>query len=204
MNSANKYKYELLLLILFISFLFLITLSSSDPLVDLIFKLALIGDVVAFFYTLLALWRNKWRSAVAKVAQKAFVKVASAFMRVLEAVGAKRKNRNILSGETQVTFSVERAEKQKRSAGRSRKWKHMESERDKMRYLYRYRASDRIKRGDRIYASDTPSELREREDVTERDEALLSLYVTYRYDDRREPSKREITELKEKYFEEVK
>jgi hypothetical protein len=40
--------------------------------------------------------------------------------------------------------------------------------------------------------------------VTERDEALLSLYVTYRYDDRREPSEREIAQLKEKYFEEVK
>ena len=49
MNGVNKYKYELLLFILFIAFLLLITLSSSDPLVDLIFKLALIADVVAFF-----------------------------------------------------------------------------------------------------------------------------------------------------------
>ena len=40
--------------------------------------------------------------------------------------------------------------------------------------------------------------------VAVRDEALLSLYVTYRYDDRREPSEREIAQLKEKYFEEVK
>ena len=91
MNSVNKYKHELLLLILFIAFLLLITLSSSDPLIDLIFKLALIADVVAFFTTLLALWRNKWRGALAKVAQKAFVRVAGAFMRVLEAVGARKK-----------------------------------------------------------------------------------------------------------------
>ena len=73
-----------------------------------------------------------------------------------------------------------------------------------MRYLYRYRTNDRIKHGDRIYAADTPSELREREDIPERDEALLDLYVTYRYDDRREPSESEITELKEKHFEDIK
>ena len=204
MNGVNKYKHELLLLILFIAFLLLITLSSSDPLIDLIFKLALIADVVAFFATLLALWRNKWRGALAKVAQKAFVRVAGAFMRVLEAVGARKKNRNILSGETQVTFSVERAERQKRASARSKKWKHLESSRDRMRYLYRYSVNDRIKRGERIYAADTPSELRAREEISERDEALLGLYVTYRYDDRREPSEEEIDELKENYFEEVK
>jgi hypothetical protein len=204
MNGAGKYKLELLLLILVIAFLLLITLSSSDPLVDLIFKLALIADVVAFFYTLLALWRSKWRGAVAKVAQKAFVRMARAFMRVLEAVGARKKNRNILSGETQVTFSVERAEKQKKVSGRSKKWKHLESSRDRMRYLYRYSVRDRIKRGERIYAADTPSELRSREETSERDEALLGLYVTYRYDDRHEPSEDEITSLKENYFENVK
>ena len=41
-------------------------------------------------------------------------------------------------------------------------------------------------------------------DAKRRDEALLDLYVTYRYDDRREPSESEITELKEKYFEDIK
>lgn len=202
--NISKYKLELLLLLLFVAFLLLITLSSPNPLIDLIFKLSLIADVVAFFYTLLALWRNKWRGAVVRTAQKAFVRVAKAFMRVLEAVGARRKNRNILSGQTQVSFSIERAERTRKSELRQKKWKQLESSREKMRYLYRYSIKDRIKRGERIYATDTPSELREREDIIERDEAMLALYVTYRYDERREPSESEIMQLKEKYFEDVK
>lgn len=202
--NISKYKLELLLLLLFVAFLLLITLSSPNPLIDLIFKLSLIADVVAFFYTLLALWRNKWRGAVVRTAQKAFVRVAKAFMRVLEAVGARRKNRNILSGQTQVSFSIERAERTRKSELRQKKWKQLESSREKMRYLYRYSIKDRIKRGERIYATDTPSELREREDIIERDEAMLALYVAYRYDERREPSESEIMQLKEKYFEDVK
>lgn len=202
--NISKYKLELLLLLLFVAFLLLITLSSPNPLIDLIFKLSLIADVVAFFYTLLALWRNKWRGAVVRTAQKAFVRVAKAFMRVLEAVGARRKNRNILSGQTQVSFGIERAERIRKSELRQKKWKQLESSREKMRYLYRYSIKDRIKRGERIYATDTPSELREREDIIERDEAMLALYVAYRYDERREPSESEIMQLKEKYFEDVK
>lgn len=202
--NISKYKLELLLLLLFVAFLLLITLSSPNPLIDLIFKLSLVADVVAFFYTLLALWRNKWRGAVVRTAQKAFVRVAKAFMRVLEAVGARRKNRNILSGQTQVSFSIERAERTRKSELRQKKWKQLESSREKMRYLYRYSIKDRIKRGERIYATDTPSELREREDIIERDEAMLALYVAYRYDERREPSESEIMQLKEKYFEDVK
>lgn len=202
--NISKYKLELLLLLLFVAFLLLITLSSPNPLIDLIFKLSLIADVVAFFYTMLALWRNKWRGAVVRTAQKAFVRVAKAFMRVLEAVGARRKNRNILSGQTQVSFSIERAERTRKSELRQKKWKQLESSREKMRYLYRYSIKDRIKRGERIYATDTPSELREREDIIERDEAMLALYVAYRYDERREPSESEIMQLKEKYFEDVK
>lgn len=204
MQGFKKYKYEILELIYIIALLLLITLSSEDPLIDLIFKLALVADVVLIISTLLRLWSTKWKHAVAKVARKVFVKAAEAFMRVLEALNLRSKKKNILMGETRVIFNIERTERQKKDPLSKKKWRQLNSPRDRLRYIYKNTVSDQIKHGERIYSHNTPSELREREINGEGERAMFGLYASYRYDDRREPDEKEISELKSKYFEDLK
>lgn len=204
MQGFKKYKYELLELIYVIALLLLITLSSDDPLLDLIYKLALIADIVLIISTLLRLWSTKWKHALAKVARKVFVRAAEAFMRVLEALNLRSKKKNILTGETRVIFNIERSERQKRDPIARKKWRQLNSSRDRLRYLYRNTVNDQIKHGERIYSHNTPLELREREINGEGERAMFELYASYRYDDRREPEEKEVIELKSKYFENLK
>ena len=204
MNGVNKYKYEIRLLVLVIALIFLLNLTFPDPLVDLIQKLLIIGNVVLIISTLLKIWREKWKPAVAKVARKAFVRVAKFFIRVAETLNLRSKKKNIISGETKIVFNIEKTEKQKKSSSKARKWKHLEDGRSKLRYLYRHAVSEKIKHGERIYASNTPSELLCNETNTDGDSAVYGMYVNYRYDERKEPSEKEVMTIKETYFENLK
>ena len=204
MNNFGKFKYEIILLVLFLAFWAILPLSSSDPTLNLIYKLLLIADFAAFFSTLLRLWREKWSRRVANITRKAFVKVAKFFIRVAETLNLRSKSKNFLSGETKVVFNIEKNERGKKSASKSKKWKHLEDGRAKLRYLYRYTVNEQIKHGERIYASNTPSELLQKQDNSEADRAVFDLYVNYRYDERSSPSEKEISELKEKHFDNVK
>ena len=204
MNGMNKYKYEIRLLLLVIALFILISLSFPDPLTDLIQKLLIIGDAVLILGTLLRIWHEKWKPAVAKVARKAFVRVAKFFIRVAETLNLRSRKKNIISGETKIVFNIEKTERQKKSTAKTKKWKHLEDGRSKLRYLYRHTVSEQIKHGERIYASDTPLELLQSEVNGERECAVFGMYVNYRYDERKEPSNEEVMTIKEAYFENLK
>lgn len=204
MNGVNKYKYEIRLVVLIIALILLLNLNFTDPLIDLIQKLIIIGDAVLIVRTLLQIWHEKWKPAVAKVARKAFVRVAKFFIRVAETLNLRSKKKNIISGETKIVFNIEKTERQKKVSAKTRKWKHLEDGRSKLRYLYRHTVSEQIKHGERIYASNTPSELLCNEANNEGDSAVYGMYVNYRYDERKQPSENEIMAIKETYFENLK
>ena len=204
MKFDHKYKNEIILLILIVALFFFVTLSSNNPLIDLIRILLIIADAVLIFTTLMRIWHEKWKPALSKVARKAFVRVAKFFIRVAETLNLRSKKKNIISGETKIVFNVDKTERVKKSAAKAKKWKHLDDERSKLRYIYRHAVSEQIKHGVRVYASDTPSELLAREDNSEGDNAVFGLYVNYRYDERKPVSRKEIDELKERYFENLK
>ena len=204
MNGVNKYKYEIRLVVLIIALILLLNLNFTDPLIDLIQKLIIIGDAVLIARTLLQIWHEKWKPAVAKVARKAFVRVAKFFIRVAETLNLRSKKKNIISGETKIVFNIEKTERQKKLSVKSKKWKHLEDGRSKLRYLYRHTVSEQIKHGERIYATNTPSELLSNKANGEGDSAVYGMYVNYRYDERKEPSESDVMAIKETYFENLK
>ena len=204
MNGVNKYKYEIRLVVLIIALILLLNLNFTDPLIDLIQKLIIIGDAVLIVRTLLQIWHEKWKPAVAKVARKAFVRVAKFFIRVAETLNLRSKKKNIISGETKIVFNIEKTERQKKVSAKTRKWKHLEDGRSKLRYLYRHTVSEQIKHGERIYATNTPSELLSNKANGEGDSAVYGMYVNYRYDERKEPSERDVMAIKETHFENLK
>lgn len=204
MNGVNKYKYEIRLVVLIIALILLLNLNFTDPLIDLIQKLIIIGDAVLIVRTLLQIWHEKWKPAVAKVARKAFVRVAKFFIRVAETLNLRSKKKNIISGETKIVFNIEKTERPKKLSVKSKKWKHLENGRSKLRYLYRHTVSEQIKHGERIYATNTPSELLSNKANGEGDSAVYGMYVNYRYDERKEPSESDVMAIKETYFENLK
>lgn len=204
MNGVNKYKYEIRLVVLIIALILLLNLNFTDPLIDLIQKLIIIGDAVLIVRTLLQIWHEKWKPAVAKVARKAFVRVAKFFIRVAETLNLRSKKKNIISGETKIVFNIEKTERPKKLSVKSKKWKHLEDGRSKLRYLYRHTVSEQIKHGERIYATNTPSELLSNKANGEGDSAVYGMYVNYRYDERKEPSESDVMAIKETYFENLK
>lgn len=204
MDGFKKYKLELLLVGYIAALPMLIVYSSSDPLVDLILKLALIADAVMIISTLLRLWSTKWRHALGKVARKVFIRAAEAFMRLLETLNIKSRRKTILMGETRVVFNIDRGERKKKDPLAKKKWRQIDTPRDKLRYIYRHTVSEQIKHGERIYSCHTPNELRDRDINGEGERAMFEMYATYRYDSRREPDEAEVSELKAKYFEGLK
>jgi hypothetical protein len=56
--------------------------------------------------------------------------------------------------------------------------------------------SEKIRRGERIYCFDTPSELLERQKKGSGEERLIEVYVSCRYDERKSPDSSTVTELK--------
>lgn len=204
MFRKYRYKFELLILLLVVALLFMLTQSPRDPLVSLIHKLLIIADVLLILGTLRRLWREKWRKFVAKKAHEVILRVVEFFIRVSDRLNLASRRKNVISGKTKVEFNFERAEKQRDQRARGKRWKHLESPREKLRYIYRQTLSNKIKHGGRIYAQDTPSELAKSEDIGEGERELMLLYATYRYDERREPDDKAVADLKEKYFPDIK
>lgn len=204
MFRKYRYKFELLILLLVVALLFMLTQSPRDPLVSLIHKLLIIADVLLILGTLRRLWREKWRKFVAKKAHEVILRVVEFFIRVSDRLNLASRRKNVISGKTKVEFNFERAEKQREQRARGKRWKHLVSARERLRYIYRMTLSDKIKHGGRIYAQDTPSELARSEDIGEGERELMLLYATYRYDERREPDDKAVADLKEKYFPDIK
>lgn len=205
-RKLKSYRYfsEILILLLIVALLFMLTQSPRDPLISLIHKILIIADILLILGTLRKLWREKWRKAVAKKAHEVIVRVIELVLRVSERFNITGRRKNVILGKTKVEFNFERAEKQREQRGRGKKWRHLESSREKLRYIYRRSISEKVKHGEHIYPQETPSELRERESNSEGEREMLDLYVTYRYDERHEPDEKAVSDLKEKYFPELK
>lgn len=204
MFRKYRYRFELLILLLVVALLFMLTQSPRDPLISLIHKLLIIADILLILGTLRSLWREKWRKFVAKKAHEVIVRVVEFFLSVTERLNLASRRKNVISGKTKVEFNFDRAEKQRDQRARGKRWKHLESPREKLRYIYRQTLSNKIKHGERIYAQDTPSELAESETVGDGEREMIKLYATYRYDERREPDGKTVADLKEKYFPDIK
>lgn len=204
MLKNHRYKYEIFIFLLVVGLMFMLTQSPKDPLISLIHKLLIIADIVLILSNLGKLWRHKWRKFIAKRMHGVIVRVAEFFLRLSGKLNPSSRRKNIIYGKTDVEFNPDRAEKQREQKARGKKWRQLETPRERLRYIYRQTVSKQIKRGERIYPQHTPSDLRDREANQEGERKMFDLYATYRYDERREPDGKAIADLKEKYFPDMK
>ena len=112
-------------------------------------------------------------------------------------IGGKHR-KNILGGSTKITFDLNIFESKVATRPKRVKWKNLQSDRERLGFLYRQMINTKIRTGTRVYACDTPSELLDRVQSNEVEKEVFNLYIDTRYDDRAILSSDRVSELKER------
>jgi hypothetical protein len=184
----------------FLALMYLWSVSRPENMYLRAFMLIGIAATIVFAVLLLrSLWRAKWRAATAKAMQRVFGRIQKFFEKFADRLGWGRKGKSVLSGKTTVIFDrrYDDAATENRSyTTRPPKWKQLDNDRDRMRYLYRKMVSGKIKKGARIYSADTPSEAEQKIEKTPSEKQLFDLYISCRYDERKSPKASDVQELK--------
>ena len=162
------------------------------------------GAVVSFLVLLILLrqlWKKKWKYAFAQATQQLWAKAGKLFSGAFERF-AKKWNlggagrQTTLLGKTTVRFDFGTAEKATKRAAKHPKWKNLQTDQERLGFLYRRMITEKIKSGTRVYASDTPSEAKARSVNSEPENVLFDCYTHIRYDERAVPSPQQILSMK--------
>ncbi|MBQ8408383.1 MAG: hypothetical protein IJY39_05905 [Clostridia bacterium] len=153
MKFIKNYWREILLFILAATAATLVYYWTVDrPTDTLTQSFMLIGIAVCIagaVWLVRSLWRDKWRQAATRGMQRLFSKMQRFFERFAERLGFKRSNKSVLGGKTMVIFDrvTGREEEIAAKTAKPPKWKHLQSERERMRYLYRQMIAGKLKKG---------------------------------------------------------
>lgn len=161
-----------------------------------VFFFSAIICAVVFVKTFRYLWREKW----GKKAEAAFLKLYSAaaarMFRFLERMGVKlNKKHNDLGGKSSITFNFAKPKTEQKKSKKHQKWKHIQNGREKLGFLYRALINGKLKKGYRIYASDTPSEAEQRCENSELEADIFKLYIGLRYNAHADPSAEKLEKM---------
>ena len=164
------------------------------------------ASAVTLYLLLRLLWRLKWAKAIASVARAVLAGASALFVKLLDKWNASKWNifgrrRGYVGGNTTVTFDFFSGQERKEKKIKPPKWKHMQTEREKLGYLYFHLVTSCLKRGLRAKRTDTPSEIKSRtESATPPETRVFDLYIGARYDERVPLQEKELDTLKETLF----
>lgn len=186
MKTLKKYRYELLALLLtavfFSIILYWLVDDSTTQTVRAGLSVLLAADGVGLYFVLRQLWRTKWRNSFVASVQKMVEKLAKHLLRFFEKRNIKKgKKTTVLSGKTTVSFDFPTSAFLEKKTKKSPKWKHLQTSREKLGYLYRQMIERQIKRGRLVYASDTPYEIKSQKDNEIFENEIFDLYIAHRY-----------------------
>lgn len=202
MKIIKKYWRELVCLFLVALFVYLPLLWLYRPPqnagMNFLLSIALIADGILLVLIFRYLWKNKWKQGLLH-GVKAMLRGASRFLiRILNKWNPYAGKTQVLSGKTMLVIGHDAGFALKKGKNRKMpKWKQLQTDRERLRYLYRQMITARIHSGRIIHASDTPSELKLRSENTESEEELFDLYIRLRYDERNDFTAERVCELKD-------
>ncbi|MBQ7392193.1 MAG: hypothetical protein IJV73_05855 [Clostridia bacterium] len=186
MKWIRKYIYELLTSILGIAFatmlLYLLIVKPEDLIVRGTVMFGLFFDAIAIYYTLRKLWRTKWRQRVMPSVQKFLEKVARVLKLFRERLGIpERKHHTVLKGKSKIFFDVKATNVQTKRAKKPSAWKSLQTDRERLGYLYRRMIDTNIHQGLSVFSSETPTEIRNKKEYRDVENQIFDLYVENRY-----------------------
>ena len=203
MKKLWKLRFELSCLLSF-TFLFGICIywvsnRPSAPFIRFLLSLALFAAAVLFVLSFRRLWKTKWKKALKTGIRKALVGVAKLFIHILEKWNEKQQGKHILGGKTTLSFDFSVLEKEEKQPRKPRKWKQLQTNKERLRFLYRRMINERIEKGVPIYSYETPCEIQQKTEYEAHEEKLFALYINLRYDERSEPSEEDLLKLKDEF-----
>jgi len=177
--------------------------KPKDPYVQLVFFLVTLAFCIPMYIFWRAIWREKLREPFALGAKKMFIGFARFLMRTVNRFGLFKGGRNVISGNTTVKYDYsvfKRSNRKRKNSYKPPRWKDMNTEREKLGYLYYKTVTKRISNGETVASHETPNEIKARFNDNEIENELFELYSDIRYDDRKTLDENEILELKDKLF----
>ena len=203
MKIMKKYGWEFLLffslsIVLSIGF-YWVGNQPTDPWVLFGLNAGLLLCGILFTVTFIHLWRVKWKKAIAARLRMLLTGLASLFIAIVEKWNESQDPKDRLGGTTSISFDFSHLEKSEKKAQKPPKWKHLQTDRERMRFLYRSMMTERVKKGALVYSSETPTELKQKQENEAHEEELFDLYISCRYDERCEPSEHTVEALKEQF-----
>ena len=188
MKWIRKYIYELLTSILGIAFatmlLYLLIVKPEDLMVRGTVMFGLFFDAIAIYYTLRKLWRTKWRQRVMPSVQKFFEKVARVLKLFREKLGIPERNHHmVLRGKSKIFFDTKEADTTTKRTKKPSAWKNLQTDRERLGYLYRRMIDTNINQGLPVFSSETPTEIKGKKEYRDVENQIFDLYVENRYKD---------------------
>ena len=188
MKWIRKHIYELLTSILGIAFatmlLFLLIVKPEDLMVRGTVMFGLFFDAIAIYYTLRKLWRTKWRQRVMPSVQKFLEKVARVLKLFREKLGIPERNHHmVLRGKTKIFFDTKEADTTTKRTKKPSAWKNLQTDRERLGYLYRRMIDTNINQGLPVFSSETPTEIKGKKEYRDVENQIFDLYVENRYKD---------------------
>ncbi len=186
MKWIKKYGYELLASILGAAFvtmlLYILIVMPEDLMVRGTVMFGLFFDAIAIYYTLRKLWRTKWRRRVMPSVQKFFEKIARMLKIFREKLGIPEKNhQTVLKGRAKIFFDTKDEGITTKRAKKPSAWKNLQTDKERLGYLYRRMIDTNINQGLPIFSSETPTEIKGKKEYRDVENQIFDLYVENRY-----------------------
>ena len=186
MKLIRKYGYEILASILGVAFVtmlaYLLIVKPEDIMTRGTVMFMMLFDAIAAYYVLRKLWRTKWRYRVMPSLQKAFEKIARAIRIFRQKLGIPEKEpKTVLRGKATISFDAKPVYEQAKRIKKPKGWKSLQTDRERLGYLYKRMIDTNIHQGVPIFSSETPTEIRDKKDYRDHENQIFDLYVANRY-----------------------
>ena len=188
MKLIRKYGFEALAVILGAAFgtmlLYLCIVKPEELMTRGTIMFALLFDGIALYYVLRKLWRTKWRARVMPSVQKIFEKLARALRLFQKKLGlAREDSKTVLKGKSTIIFDTKPINTQSKRAKKPAGWKNLQSDKERLGYLYRRMIDTNIHRGLPVFSCETPTEIRGKKNYGDCENQIFDLYIANRYKD---------------------
>ena len=186
MKYIRKYGFEILLSILGVAFaamlLYLLIVTPEDLMMRGTVMFGLFFDGIALYFVLRKLWRTKWRYCVMPQVQKILEKLARVLKIVRKKLGIPERNQQtVLKGKSKVFFDAKPTNEQVKRSKKAKGWKALQSDKERLGYLYKRVIDANIHQGVPIYSFETPSEIKSKKEYLDTENQIFDLYVANRY-----------------------
>ncbi len=184
LDFIRKYREEFisaqLLCVIIILELFRGNVNSNNVLLHWLTAFFSLCVLAAFIWSLKQLWL-KYKRKIKELIRLGYMKLARQLILLLEKIGARRIRGNILSGWTTVSFDFLNMRAGKKPVRKRVKWRQLEDDMQRLRYLYGRMIEGKIDEGRDIRAAETPDEIARKNTANETEGELFSCYSKHRY-----------------------